>query len=48
MTIGALDMGKGMWQGNQALYQQSLNSPTDFVNWMTMGSVDTAKGAISR
>lgn len=47
LTFGAFDMGKNVWEGNQALYQKKMNSPADFANWLSMGSVDMVRGVIS-
>ncbi len=47
ITFGALNTGQDFSKGLQVRAENMLNTPKDFVNWLTVGGVDMMHGTIS-
>ena len=46
LTLGSLDLGKNMGAGLRYNTENRMNSPLDFINWMTIGGVDTINAVV--
>jgi hypothetical protein len=46
MTIGGVDVAKGIWDASAERADKAFDSPYDFANWLSSGIVGMANGAI--